>query len=89
MRGVDALDFLDRSKHFSLGSGWICRVTSFSHLSSNLDIDHYSVAILIIDYEDISKGSQESMPIDVSFSRLLATLPSVELDQTGVTGVCT
>ncbi len=37
-----------------------------------------------MDYEDISKGSQESMPINVSFSGLLATLPNVELDQTGV-----
>ena len=41
-----------------------------------------------MDYEDISKGSQESTPIDVSFSRLLATLLNVELDQSGVTGAC-
>ncbi len=41
-----------------------------------------------MDYEDISKGSQEPMLIDVSFSGLLATLPNVELDQTGVNGVC-
>ena len=41
-----------------------------------------------MDYEDILKDSQEPMLIDVSFSGLLATLPSMELDQTGVTGVC-
>ncbi len=41
-----------------------------------------------MDYEDILKGSQEPMIIDVSFSGLLATLPNVELDQTGVTGFC-
>ncbi len=41
-----------------------------------------------MDYEDILKGSQEPMLIDVTFSRLLATLPNVELDQTGVTSVC-
>ncbi len=41
-----------------------------------------------MDYEDISKDSQETVPVDVSFSGLLSTLPSMELDQTGVTGVC-
>ena len=41
-----------------------------------------------MDFEDILKGSQEPVLIDVSFSGLLATLLNVELDQTGVTGVC-
>ena len=41
-----------------------------------------------MDYEDILRGSQEPVTIDVSFSGLLATLPNVELDQTGVTGIC-
>ena len=58
------------------------------HLSLDLDFDYYSVVISIMDYKDILKGSQESALINVSFSGLLSTLPSVELDQTGVTGVC-
>ena len=64
------------------------RVLLFLHFSSYLDLGDYREGILIMDYEDILKGSQEPMPIDVSFSGLLATLPNVELDQTCVTGVC-
>ena len=41
-----------------------------------------------MDYEDISRSSKNLLPVDVSFSRLLSTLPNMELDQTGVTGIC-
>ena len=41
-----------------------------------------------MDYEDISNSSKDPTPVDVTFVGLLSSCPNMELDQTGVTGVC-